>query len=95
MSVFSERYAWDPMREAVQASPLLAIALSATGSGLGAPWWAVAVSLISFAVALGVACVARAVMPDRSADRLAWWQDRRRYLERRKRQRRSRRDRNG
>ncbi|ONH60408.1 hypothetical protein CcI49_11810 [Frankia sp. CcI49] len=81
------------MREIRPLSLVLATAVGVVGPGLGAPWPVVAVILLALvvvAILLGFACLARAVMPDQSADRLAWWQDRRRYLEGRERRRRER-----
>jgi hypothetical protein len=45
---------------------------------VGTPWW---VRAVCIAAGFGYAVVL-AVFPQRSADRLAWWQDRRRHKER-------------
>jgi hypothetical protein len=44
----------------------------------GAPWWA---TLITCVLSLSVICL-QTVFPQESADRLAWWKDRRRSQER-------------
>ncbi|MGW3038158.1 hypothetical protein ACWDCB_44115 [Streptomyces sp. NPDC001178] len=54
--------------------------LSSVGSALvghlaGAPWWAVTGCTV---LLLGVIAL-QTVFPQNSADRLAWWKDRRRY----------------
>jgi hypothetical protein len=43
----------------------------------GAPWWAITVCVV---LVLGVVAL-QSVFPQDSADRLAWWTDRRRYRE--------------
>jgi hypothetical protein len=43
---------------------------------IGAPWWLTAVSFGCLALGLIVAAI-QAVFPQESADRLAWWRDRR------------------
>jgi hypothetical protein len=51
----------------------------------GAPWWALTVCVV---LVLGVIAL-QSVFPQDSADRLAWWKDRRRYREPRPRRGRS------
>jgi len=50
---------------------------------VGTPWWVRAICIVP---AFGYAVVL-AVFPQRSADRLAWWRDRRRHKEARRRSR--------
>ncbi|WP_217547678.1 hypothetical protein [Streptomyces sp. GbtcB6] len=47
----------------------------------GAPWWAIIGCIVLLLVVVGV----QSVFPQDSADRLAWWKDRRRYQARRDR----------
>lgn len=49
----------------------------------GAPWWATLISCVLF---LSTICL-QSVFPQESADRLAWWKDRRRARERKVRDR--------
>ncbi|MFF9705398.1 hypothetical protein ACF1FE_30140 [Streptomyces griseofuscus] len=57
----------------------------------GAPWWA----LTGCTVLLLTVSALQTVFPQESADRLAWWQDRRRYLRARPRRDRPARRRRG
>jgi hypothetical protein len=51
---------------------------SLTSILLGAPWWLTAAVFSCFALGLIVVAV-QSVFPQESADRLAWWRDRRRH----------------
>jgi membrane protein implicated in regulation of membrane protease activity len=60
------------------AVALAPAAVSLIAALAGAPWWMAVIAFLWLLCALVVVLV-QLVFPQESADRLAWWRDRRRY----------------